>query len=393
MIRFVIGLPGAGKTMFCVSKIIEELGYTERHVVTNMQELKLPELHLYLQKRFPDRAIDLDDRLTIIPKQATFQFYRYRSGRLVLPEPPPGKISLEEFYARMESYFLPIAERPEWGRPVSYFLSEAHEFFPAKDWQEIGRPVKFYASKHRHLHDEVIVETQFPEQVEPNFRRLAQEFHQLRNHYTMSFGPFKNRGHFERRCYMHIPTPSSVPVEKSEYKLDVKGVANCYHTTGALGIMNRGAEPSGFGRKFKLPWWVLWVGAGLLCVVVCVAFFMLPKVIGAGLGKIVKGTTEGMGGALSPAPSSKRGKSIAAAREEPLPVEPESVVYVAGYALGVGGHPFVWLTNGERLDASRIREIRTDSVLLTDGAVYRFRPAGRRASETTGGVLAGSIGG
>lgn len=370
MIRFVIGLPGAGKTMFCVSKILDELVYTERFVVTNLQELRLDKIGEYLAKRCPDRAIDLDRRLLVIPKTETFQFFRFRSGGLELPPPPDSKMKLEQFYAAMEGYFAPVGQKPEWGLPVSYFLSEAHEFFPAKDWQDIGRAVKFYASKHRHLHDEVVVETQFPEQVEPNFRRLAQEFHHLQNHYKMSFGPFANRGRFERKVYLGFPLPR-VATETASYTLDVEGVGSCYHTTGALGIMNRGAEASGFGRKRKLPWWSLWAFAALGVVAAVGVVWLMPKMIAGGMNKLVEGTSEGMAKGAGKS-ASVVAKSSKHNRMEQRVEKPE--VFVTGYAINPDG-PVVWLSDGSVLrGAADLREVRRNGVVLADGRVIRFAP-------------------
>lgn len=311
MIRGIVGLPGNGKTMICVSKMIDELVFTDRSVGVNPSEgeIKLGRLNEYVAelcaKRAPDQVVDLDKRLIIIPKEDSAQFYRYRSGGLILPPPPDGKMPLQEWYVAMKNYFAKLKENEEWLTPVSYFIFECHDFFPAKDWQEIGRPTKFYASKHRHLHDEVILETQFPEQLEPNFRRLVQEWHKMTNNYMRSFGPFARKGCFKREIFNHMPSEKSVPFETVETKLDVNGVASCYETTGSLGIMGRGAESKGFQHKKKLPYWTIYAIAGAVALAIFGVVRLMPVLIGKGLGSLVGGVQAGMQSRLSPVASSK----------------------------------------------------------------------------------------
>lgn len=301
MIRMVIGLPGGGKTYYMVTKIIEELRYTERFIVTNCEELDLPRIREYLQEVDPDREIpiDLDERLLVIPKEETFRFYRHRSGGLVLPMPREAnaegrRLKREEFLAGMVDYFLPTQEKPAWSKPVSYFIVEAHDYFNAQDWQEVGRAAQYYATKHRHLHDEIILETQLVEQCDASMRRLVEQTHEIENHYNRSFGMFANRGCFKRRVYFKQKGPASIPYETTEFKLDPKGIGSCYHTTGALGMMDRGKEAKGFGRVRKLPWWTLWIGAAAAMALVFLVIATVPKLIGGFLGSIVSGTTEGM---------------------------------------------------------------------------------------------------
>lgn len=307
MIRMVIGLPGGGKTYYLVTKIIEELRYTDRHIVTNCQELLLPRLREYLQEMDPDRAepIDLDERLTIIDKEDTFRFYRFRSGGLVLPPMRENgedgkKLKREAFMAGVVDYFRPIVERPEWSKPVSYFITEAHDYFNAQDWQEVGRGAQYYATKHRHLHDELVLETQLVEQCDASMRRLVEQTHEIENHYQRSFGLFSARGCFKRRVFFKMKGPSSVPYETSEFRLDAKGYGSCYETTGALGLMDRGAESKGFGRTKKLPWWTMWIGAAAVLALVLGGLWMLPSAIAAGMGAISGGVKDGMGKMVDP---------------------------------------------------------------------------------------------
>jgi hypothetical protein len=290
MVTLVSGLPGSGKTYFNVATMINELGLTDRFVVTTCQDLKLPRLNAYLQERFAERVIDLDKRLLVLTKEEAPQFFRYRSGGLVLPPPPETKdgrkIRQEEFVLEMEHYFKPIQERPEWSLPVSYFVMEAHDYFNADRWMERGMAVQYYVSKHRHLHDEIVFETQSPGMLDNKMRVLVEEHHDIVNNYRRRLGPFRRRGNFERRVYFRIAKPSSVPERTVEFPLDPKGVGSCYHTTGALGILDRGAEQTSHRPK-GLPWWTIWVGAAAVSLAIGAVAFTVPKLLGKGLGAMV----------------------------------------------------------------------------------------------------------
>lgn len=290
MVTLVSGLPGSGKTYFNVATMINELGLTDRFVVTTCQDLKLSRLNTYLQERFPDRVIDLEKRLLVLTKEEAPQFFRFRSGGLVLPPPPETKdgrkIRQEEFVLEMEHYFKPIEERAEWSLPVSYFIMEAHDYFNADRWMERGMSVQYYVSKHRHLHDEIVFETQSPGMLDNKMRVLVEEHHDIVNNYRRRLGPFRRRGNFERRVYFRIAKPSSVPERTVEFPLDPKGVGSCYHTTGALGILDRGAEQTSHRPK-GLPWWTIWAGAAGVSLAIGLAAFMVPKLLGKGLGAMV----------------------------------------------------------------------------------------------------------
>lgn len=383
MITAVIGLPGAGKTLFCVHKLIEELVFTERFVVTNIEELKLGRLNEYLQSKYPDVHVDLETRLLVIPKAETFRFYRYRSGGLVLPEILPRKESREDFLKGMVSYFEPIAQKPEWQKPVTYFLSEAHEYFNARDWVDIGRPVLYYMSKHRHLHDEVVIETQAPEMLEATIKRLIAKTHQLMNEYRMSFGPFRRPGRFVRRDFYQLPAPNQVPYERAAFRLDAEGVASCYNTTGALGVLQRGPESTSRQPK-KLPWWMIYVGGAVAAIAIAAVLWYVPSIVTAYLGHVVSGTRKNLAtvgvsspAIVAPAASVDRG-SISPVTAETVPSRAEPAqrplrrvpdVWVRGY-----------VARGDRIN-----------VVLSDGRTLTERDGGLQTVHRASAIVDGEL--
>ena len=90
-----------GNRFFTIHEIVKRLEGTRKVVVTNMEEIKRPELNALLanvQAR-GDVLPDLDERLIIIRKDETPEYYRYRSGHLVLP---------------------PVVERDEMGKRIKH---------------------------------------------------------------------------------------------------------------------------------------------------------------------------------------------------------------------------------------------------------------------------------
>ena len=328
MIRLLIGLPGDGKTRYAVEMIVRELVYSERKVITNIEEIKLKELTVYIEKRYPEAKIDLDQRLKIIPKASTMEFYRHRAGDLLLPPAPAlapdGKrLAREIFLEQMIPYFSPVAQSPETSCPVSYFLDEAHEYFPAAEWADIGRPVLYYASKHRHLHDEVYLITQAPGQIAATLRRLVAETYKVENWYRMSFGPFRRRGCFRvyafYGCADHA-TDKGAAYETSRFQLDEKGLASVYATTGALGVLGREEGKSIARRRVLLPYWSLWAAGAFALVGIIAAVQALPRMVERLLlGPVVRTASAVTGAAVK---GSMQAVGVEPAKQLPAPAGP-----------------------------------------------------------------------
>lgn len=270
MIEGIIGLPGDGKSYLAVEWIIERLVEGRSFVVTSIP-LKLPELRAFVVAKLARRRgfkedtqpYDLDENLKVISKTEAFEFYRYRSGGLVLDESPDRRtegdrnmaakrIGKELLIEYMDKQFDRMTVDAKFCRPVDYFIDEAHNTFSSREWQTNGRSTLYYASQHRHLHDNVFLITQAFGNVESQLRSLVAETHVCRNHAVRSIGPFKMRPVFVVRSYYgHEPAKVS-PYAVMKFSLDVVGVGACYESTGALGV-HKNAEAK--KNKGFLPWW------------------------------------------------------------------------------------------------------------------------------------------
>jgi len=366
MITFLSGKPGDGKSLYATKLILQDL-IEGIFVVTNIP-LVLPEVCAYVnaeRKRLGDeRTFNFDDNCRILSDAEVYEFYRRRSGGLVLdPSPdfecePRDRLDRPQFVEFMKANFSKIKNAPEeCRRAVHYYIDEAHNFFSAREWANAGRGLLYYTSQHRHLWDNIWFITQVVENVEKQLRGLASELHQVRNHLRRSIGPFKLRPIFKIRKFYGVPSDSattSKPYATEEMTLDPAKVAGCYRTVGALGVQSKPEKIKNAGR---LPWWSLWVTGGLVVCAIAAAFLGLPF-LGAGYAKSLVGqgakvSDQITGGALSsppaPGPESSGMSSRAphrTATEEPSapPVE----VWVTGY-VARGDRINVTLSDGRTL--------------------------------------------
>jgi len=394
MIKFILGLPGGGKTYFAVSKLVDLLRSDPRPIVANMEELDLANLNVYLQKLDGIDAPALLEKLIVIPKTDTFHFYRYRSGGLVLDMPPEKdnfgkKIDRETYLKKMVSYFDPVVHDPKFASGVIYFIDETHEYFNAREWGEMGRSALYYLSKHRHLHDEVYFITQAPEQVEATLKRLCNEFHCVKNHYRESFGMFKKPPEFVRSSYYSLPGPSSKPFETGSFKLDPKGIGSCYRTTGALGSKTGKAEPPVNSKK--LPFWALPVGVCCFIVLIGCGIALMPaaieKGVSVGVGSVMSATSKGIKSGMpqtsqTPGPGhevlkqSQRDEFPLVATASPNEqTGVENGAYPTGYAQK-GEKLTVFMSDGSsRNSEDALLETVTKTYCVYGGVKYYFKPA------------------
>lgn len=310
MITGITGMPGDGKSLFAVAMpMFRSLIQTERYCVTNIR-MRIPNLHEVVSKEreklwkkgsMDPWEWDVDKRIRVISDQEAFEFFRFRSGGLVLPHSPDFLLREEEernqnqlrldkraHDAKMLEIFNGMNADPAFKRGVDYFIDEAHDIFPSREWALGGRGVLYYTSKHRHLHDEIYLITQQIDQMEKQLRNLISETVVVRNQLRRNIGPVKMRPCFTTRFYYGQVTPNAKPFMTPKMFLDLEGAAKCYRTAGALGVHD---SPETIKNKGWLPWWVLPVGGVCIVAAVIAAFVGLPY-IGAMLGKKMVGASQ-----------------------------------------------------------------------------------------------------
>lgn len=279
MIQFLTGKPGDGKSLFATRQILEDLINTDRFIVTNIP-LVPEKVQEYVSAR--REGFNFDDRVKVIPDAEVYEFYRHRSGGLVLPWSPDRdagqdgtkRLTRPDFTDVMKKNFMRISEVPAAQIPVSYYIDETHNFFSARDWATNGRGTLYYASQHRHLHDEIILITQVMENVEKQLRGLASETHIIRNQLRRRVGPFRLRPIFRVKSYYGVPQGfNATAYAESSFELDPAKVASCYKTTGALGVFQK---PEDKKNKGRFPWWMAIVFAAVGIAALMSVVFVIP---------------------------------------------------------------------------------------------------------------------
>jgi len=334
MIRFITAIPGGGKTYTAMRFIAHEILSTNRWVVTNLTEIRMDVFSQYFHDEYPNSGVDLSQRLQIIQKTDSTQWYRFR-GSYTLP-PFAFKVDQrgkptetpEERDARMEAYFSEVGKHSE-DKGCVYFIDEGHRHFRAESWADFSHLAMFYLSQLRHLNDVFWVLTQFPEQVIITLRRLAFDCHHLRNHYVESFMFWKKPGGIAWSQFNSVPKFDAVsslePMDSGRVKLDMK-LAKCYYTRGALGGKSELAETKPHTKK--LPFWTLWAAVALASLLLMFVFFQIPKAASFLTHKVVGGFVgEGQksGKTLAGAVVGPLGRSESSAPKSPIVVNQKSL--------------------------------------------------------------------
>lgn len=284
MLTCFIAKTGGGKTLTMMHFLVRDLIETERFIVTNIP-VKLDELADYLHRECDGkrkmRVPDLNKRLLILSTAETLYFWRYRAGGLVLPKwdgkDPNGKlISEEDLLIESEKYWKQIYDKEKTSTPISYYISEAHRYYNAKRFQRVSVIAELYITHHRHLHDEVFFDTQYPGQLAVILRELIHEWHELRNDYNRTVGILLLTPKIKMKSYFDIPSSGSKHFGSRVIKIEENGVAGCYSTTGALGGIERGTETKKEKKKKGIPIRWFMVIVSILIIVFAKLIFSVP---------------------------------------------------------------------------------------------------------------------
>lgn len=384
MISFVTGKPGDGKSLYATALILDDLVEGAVFVATNVPLVpSVVGAWVVTQRksRGDERPFNFDDSCRVLSDAEVYEFYRRRSGGLILAESPDfaakedGTKRLErpDFVAAMKREFLRIADQPTFGQPVHYYIDEAHNFFSAREWSQTGRGLLYYASQHRHLHDNVWFITQVMDNVEKQLRGLASETHRVRNQLRRSIGPIRLRPVFKVHSFYGTPAEGAQvsPYSVTERRLDPAGVAACYRTVGALGVQTK---PEAIKNKGVLPWWTVWVLGAVGVAALFAVFLGLPALGSAAARRAVVGTaaafTKGVpvvGSAASPdAPAA----AVELGREK-------TPVWMTGWVRR-GRYINVLLSDGRTLSEADgvLAQVTRTFCELRDGTRYYLRGSG-----------------
>lgn len=370
MIEFFTGKPGDGKSLFATRQILEDLINTNDFIVTNVP-LVPSRVHEYVSKRRD--GFNFDERVKILKDDEVYEFYRFRSGGLVL-EPSPDflakddgakRLDRQAFIAEMKRIFSALLGDKVYQLPCKYYIDEAHNFFSAREWTLTGRGLLYYASQHRHLHDNIVFITQVMENVEKQLRGLASETHMMRNHLRRRVGPFRMRPVFKVKSFYGVPSGTTMkPHTESTFHLDPDKVAGCYRTVGAMGIHTEAEKKV---NKAPLPWWTMYLAIGVAVAAVGLGLALVPA-LGASAAAKIATSSKGKILAAAGVPATPQ-KPAAQAVPEASHINPagakeeKQVPFLRSLVVRmIGGAPVIFaeLESGGRIDPSTIRRYSLD---------------------------------
>jgi len=265
-IHFITGKPGGGKGFEALRRIIEELRFGERVIITNFairippwvrsvggynkRKLK-PEMGLksYLWQEYGE-DYDCEKRIHHLTDKQTREFYLYRTNE-------SGSVYELEHTRDDKGNVVTFSTTTFGGRSVLYCIDEAWKDFGSRDWQNTGKGVLFYNAQHRKFGDTVLLCTQNTKQVETALRQVAQDFSVVTNMGKRKMGMFRQASMFICTTYAEPPTGiSSEPLSRELHRLDKAGLGGCFDTAAGIGVGGGGSADI-FERVKGYPWWVV----------------------------------------------------------------------------------------------------------------------------------------
>jgi len=250
---------------------------------------------------------------------------------------------------------------------VFYVLDEVHIAFPARDWVNTGQQVLYYLSQHRKLGDDVLCVTQHLDNLDKQFRTMAQDFTWIRNLSKIKMGLFKMPGLFLRSTYCSDKETAEA-VETGTFRLNVSGIAKCYDTAAGIGVVGRSGADLGERRK-GMPWWV---GLGGIGLGIAFLLFGVPKIALAVLRK----------SGVNPdgVPVTVTVPALVVTNETPRPrtllrraddIVTSTNIFWTAFVQGE-----YWFSDGRRL-TNGVQVLGETVVVLEDGELIRYRRPAR----------------
>jgi len=251
VIRFICGNPGAGKGLYGVRLIVDELVNGKRPVFTNLA-LDLGGINAYIQQTHPEADVDIFTRIRVLNDDEVANFFLHRGAF--------GTVEYSEEKGRL--VFGSDC------KGIFYLLDEVQNFFNARCWAKTGTNALFYASQHRKLGDELWLCTQHPANVDKQFRTVAQDYVYLRNLAQESRGIFRLPRQFLWSQYLEPKTAMTKATAFGTFRLDVTGLGSCYNTAAGVGVPGTGeADTKARKKGWAWQWAVL---AAVLFIATCV---------------------------------------------------------------------------------------------------------------------------
>jgi len=326
-VSLYLGLPGDGKSMSGVRKVVSVLTQGTRYVITNLP-LELGELQSYLQKEYGS-DFDCLRRVVLLSEFQVRKFwlvrgdnwclldigddewsknrfpslqrvYRWRRTDSVVERESLETLSESAVQALVEAGEVEQGDLGKLRLGAVYVIDECQNFWPARSYQTTPKGLPFYLTQHRHVGDDCVFITQKETQVEKVVRNLVAEFWVFKNIGMRRRLGFRLPGMFGYTCYTEPPSSvGAIYQSVGTFRMDTEGLAACYRTADGVGVGGPTMEADTKQKKQGLSWkWAI----GVLLVLVVIAALM-PGLLAKVLSKVLLGSSSQVGKALSPSPS------------------------------------------------------------------------------------------
>lgn len=259
-------MPGAGKGIYGMLRLIDVLRSTDHHIITNLAvELNPWVRRLSRKRRRGEKGLlahlldtygetfDAETRVHIIPNEDVKFFYlhRIRDGKLIKIEPVvSGRGKGDAAVIGFDPMAFEITE------PCTYFIDEAGTFWGSRNWQSLAPAFGVYSSQHRKAGDEVWFMFQHVSQVDKQMRILIDEWHSCVNHKFRKIMMFRQP---ERISVVVTNEPPDMRAKgvgiPKVIGFDKEGIGASYDTAKGAGVQGLGADI--LKKAHGMPWWMI----------------------------------------------------------------------------------------------------------------------------------------
>jgi len=344
-----LGLPGDGKSMSGVRRVVTELLEGERDIITNLP-LEVGELESYIRAQPGGESVNVRDRIFDLEEAEVRKFwlkrghgwwlrdieeadykknirpnlktvYRYRHGpagveRKAICEVGAGE--LEELVRSGEVETGPVPG-------AVYVIDESQNFWPARSWQQTPSGLMFYLSQHRHVGDDCIFITQTESQVEKTVRNLVAEYWVFRDMSKRRKWGFRLPGRFTWSLFGEPPSALGANMQAfGSFSLDKSGLASCYRTADGVGVGGPMAKAD-MGRKKAGVHWAWFV---VLMVAVAVGVVLVPDLVARVASKALVGGAAKVASGISGVPAAAVASGTLQVTQAVVSVVPAAVPFV-----------------------------------------------------------------
>lgn len=351
-IRIIQGPPGAGKGLMAIQWLWEQLRDSNRTVVTNFA-VNEPALNAWIHSKHPEVTIDLKGRFRHLDREEVKRWWCiYGPGR---------EIACPSLDEERKLGKMPRFEDTAGWPPVAWLIDEADMHMGAREWATLPRSAINLGKMHRHGGHAIAFMVQSTAQLDKQWGLLAGETFTLKNCSVQRSGMFRGPALFAWARFYRVPRQGELPSVTGHFSIkSLEGLADCYEThAGAGGIPGVPGAQEGTRKKGWSLWWLVPI-AGLVAVLIGLAFWAMRYAMGYGARALAQDVAPSAATVTTNAASVPMGLAQAAASWAGLPpagspgvtsavavvVEPEPV-RVVGWS-HLGARPMVALSNGNR---------------------------------------------